>query len=97
MLKNRPPYDAEVDAEVVKEYQRLQVEKYKVRPDHGREIDNICTRISDLECSINRLGDDIAASHKRLEQMMQSLLHKVGSKDKRKDVHIVNFWTTHCI
>ena len=80
MLKNRPPYDAEVDAEVAKEYQRLQDEKRKVRPDHGREIDNIRTRVSDLEGSVNRLGDDMAVSYKRLEEMMQSLLHKVGSK-----------------
>ena len=81
MLKNRPPYDAEVDAEVAKEYQRLQDEKRKVRPDHEREIESIRTRVSDLECSVNRLGDDMAASHKRMEEMMQSLLHKVGSKE----------------
>lgn len=37
--------------------------------------------MSDLEGSINRLGDDMATLHKCLEEMMQSLLHKVGSKE----------------
>ena len=37
--------------------------------------------MSDLECSVNRLGDNMATSHKRPEEMMQSLLHKVGSKE----------------
>jgi hypothetical protein len=45
MLKNRAPYDAEVDAEVAKEYQRIQDEKRKVRPDHGAEIEAIRTRM----------------------------------------------------
>ena len=77
MLKNRLPYDAEV----AKKYQRLHDEKRKVRPDHGREIESIRTRVSDLECIVNRLGDDMAASHKRLEKLMHSLLHKVVSKE----------------
>ena len=46
--ENRPPYDAEVDAEVTKEYQRLQDEKRKVRPDHGRDIDCVRTWMSYL-------------------------------------------------
>ena len=77
MLKNRLPYDAEV----AKKYQRLHDEKRKVRPDHGREIEFIRTRVSDLECSVHRLGDDMEATHKRLKEMMQSLLHKVVSKE----------------
>ena len=81
MLKNRLSYDAEVDAEVAKEYQRLQDEKSKVRPDHGRKIESIRTRVSDLEYTVNRLGDDMATSHKWLEEMMQILLHKGGSKE----------------
>jgi hypothetical protein len=70
-----------VDAEVAKEYQRLQDEKRNVRPDHERDIEYVRTRVSDLECSVNRLGDDMGTSHKWLEEMMRSLLHKVGSKD----------------
>lgn len=33
MLKNHPPYDVEVDAEVAKEFQRLREEKRRVCPD----------------------------------------------------------------
>lgn len=82
MLKNRPPYDAEVDAEVAKEYERLQEQKRKVRTDHGREIEAVRTRVMDLEGTVSRLGEDVAASHKRMEEMMQKILlnqsHKEG-------------------
>lgn len=82
MLKNRPPYDAEVDAEVAKEYERLQEEKRKVRTDHGTEIEAVRTRVMDLEGTVTRLGEDMAASHKRMEEMMQKILlnqsHKEG-------------------
>lgn len=54
MMKNRPPYDAEVDAEVAKEYERLQEEKRRARPDHGREIEAVRTRVSDLEGTVTR-------------------------------------------
>lgn len=74
MLKNRPPYDAEVDAEVAKEYQRLQEEKRRVRPNHGREIDAVRTRVSELEGSVTRLGENVAVYHKCLEDMMQKIL-----------------------
>lgn len=74
MLKNRPPYDIEVDAEVAKENQRLQEEKRKVCPDHGREIEVVCTQVLDLEGSVTRLRDNVVASHKCLEDMMQKIL-----------------------
>jgi hypothetical protein len=74
MLKNRPPYNAEVDAEVAKEYQCQQEEKRRARPDHGREIKAVRTRVSDLEGSITRFGENVSASHKRLEDMMRMIL-----------------------
>jgi hypothetical protein len=80
MLKNRLPYDAEVDAEVAKEYERLQEEKRRVRPDHGREIEAVRTRVSDLEGTVTRLGENLAASHKRMEDMMQKILQNQGKK-----------------
>lgn len=80
MLKGRPPYDVEVDAEVAKEYQRLQEEKRRVKPDHGREIDAVRSRVSELEGSVTRLGEDMTASHKRLEDMMQLILLNQGKK-----------------
>ena len=80
MLKGRPPYDAEVDAEVAKEYQRVQDEKRRAKPDHGREIDAVRTRVSELEGSVTRLGENMSASHKRLEEMMQLILQNQGKK-----------------
>jgi hypothetical protein len=46
MLKKRPPYDVEVDAEVAKEYQRQQEEKRRARPDHSREIEAVRTQMA---------------------------------------------------
>ena len=40
----------------------------------------ICIRASDLVCSVTRLGDDMATSHKRLDEMMQTFLHKADPK-----------------
>jgi hypothetical protein len=69
MLKNRAPYDAEVDAEVAKEYQRIQDAKRKVRPDPSSEIEAIRTRVTDLE-----------ASQKRMEDMMRLFLQNQSQK-----------------
>lgn len=80
MLRNCPPYDAEVDAEVAKEYQRLQEEKRRVRPDPFKEIEAVRTRVSDLEGSVQRLGENVAASHKRMEEMMRMILQNQSQK-----------------
>ena len=80
MLKNRPPYDAEVDAEVAKEYQRQHEEKRKACPDHGREIEAVRTRMADLEGSITRLGENVVASQQRREEMMRMILRNQGQK-----------------
>ena len=80
MLKWRPPYDAEVDAKVAKEYQRVQDEKRRAKPDHGREIDVVRTCVSELEGSVTHLGESMSASHKRLEEMMQLILQNQGKK-----------------
>ena len=80
MLKNRAPYDAEVDAEVAKEFQRIQDEKRRVRPDHGLELEAMRTRVTDLEGSVTRLGENVAASHKRMEEMMRMILHNQSLK-----------------
>jgi hypothetical protein len=79
-MKNRPPYDAEVDAEVAKEYERLQAEKRRARPNHGREIEAVRTRVSDLEGTVTRLGENVAASHKRMEDMMRTIMQNQGLK-----------------
>lgn len=48
MLNNHLPYNAEVDAEVVKEYQSLHEEKHKVRLNYDRKIEAVYSRMSDL-------------------------------------------------
>ena len=83
MLKNRPPYDVEVDAEVAKEFQRLREEKRKVCPDPTREIEAVRTRVSDLEGSVQHLGENVVASHKRLEDMMRTII-----QDKAKNTEM---------
>ena len=80
MLKNRAPYDAEVDSEVAKEYQRIQDEKRRARPDPHKELDSMRTRVSDLEGSVTRLDKNMAASHKRMEDMMRMILQNQGQK-----------------
>jgi hypothetical protein len=80
MLKNRAPYDAEVDAEVAKEYQRIQEEKRRARPDHGSEMESMRTRVTDLEGSVTRLGENVAASNKRMEDMMRMILQNQSQK-----------------
>ena len=70
ILKNRLPYDTEMDVEVANEYKRLQNVKRKVRPNYGLEIESIRTQVSNLECSVNWLGENMTSSHKRLEEMM---------------------------
>jgi hypothetical protein len=80
MLKNKAPYDAEVDAEVAKEYQRIQDEKRRVRPNHGSEIEAMRTRVMELEGSVTRLGENVAASHKRTEDMMRMILQNQSQK-----------------
>ena len=80
MLKNRAPYDAEVDAEVAKEYQRIQDEKRRVRPDPSIEIEAMRTRVTDLEGSVTSLRENVAASHKRMEDMMRLILQNQTQK-----------------
>ena len=89
MMKNRAPYDAEVDAEVAKEFERLQEEKRRGRPDHGREIEAVRTRVSDLEGTVTRLGENVAASHKRMEDMLQKILQHQGAKEVLAGEHTV--------
>ncbi len=80
MLKNRAPYDAEVDAEVAKEYQRIQDEKRRSRPDPAIAMEAMRTRVTDLEGSVKSLGEDVAASHKRMEDMMRLILQNQSQK-----------------
>lgn len=80
MVLGRAPFDAEIDAEVAKEYQRQQEDKRKVRPDYAREIEEVRSRITELESSLTCLGENVNASNKRMEDMMRQVLHNQGLK-----------------
>jgi transcription termination factor NusB len=81
MLLGRAPFDPEVDAEVAREYQRQQEEKRKVRPDHAREIEDVRTRVADLESSLTRIEENATASNKRMEDMMRQILRGQRMKE----------------
>ena len=78
MLKNRPPFDAEVDAEVAAEFKRLQEENRKGVKPQSREVEEMHTRVTDLENCLNRLGEHFTTSHKSLEAMMKKVLEGLG-------------------
>jgi hypothetical protein len=52
-----------------------------VRPDHGSEIKAMRTRVTDLEGNVTRLGENVAASHKRMEDMMWMILQNQSHKN----------------
>ena len=74
MLLNRPPFDAEVDKEVALEYARLQEDKRRGRLPQSREVEEMCTRVTDLENTVRGLGEKLTTSHKGLEAMLHKIL-----------------------
>ena len=63
---------------MAKEFQLQQEEKRKAHPDHGREIEVVRTQVADLEGSVTRLGQNVAASQQRLKEMMRMILRNQG-------------------
>jgi len=45
MFKGQAPFDLEVDAQVAKEYKRINEKKCKVCPYYAREIEEVRTRV----------------------------------------------------
>ena len=78
MLLNRPPFDAEVDKEVALEYARLQEDKHRGRLPQSREVEEMRTRVTDLENTVRGLGDKLTTSHKGLEAMLNEVLDGLG-------------------
>ena len=81
MLLNRSPTDEEVDAEVAKEQKRLSEEKRKGPADYGRAIEEVRSRVGDLEGSFSSLREHVTASTKRVEDMLKEALEKWGPKE----------------
>ena len=78
MLLNRPPFYPEVDKEVALEYARLQEDKHRGRLPQSREVEEMHTRVTDLENSVRGLGDKLTTSHKGLEAMLNKVLEGLG-------------------
>lgn len=81
MQLNRSPTDEEVDAEVAKERSRLSEEKRKGPADYGRAIEEVRSRVGELEGSFSSLREHVTASTKRVEDMLKAALEKWGSKE----------------
>lgn len=81
MVLNRSPTDEEVDAEVEKEQARVASEKRKGHVDFGREIEEIRSRVGDIESSLSSLQETVTASTKRVEDMLKQALQKFLPKE----------------
>lgn len=90
MLLNRSPTDEEVDAEVAKEQKRLSEEKRKGPADYGRAIEEVRSRVGDLEGSFSSLREHVTASTKRVEDMLKEALEKWG---QRKELLCMRTWS----
>ena len=78
MLLNRPLFDLEVDKEVALDYARLQEDKRRGRLPQSREVEEMRTRVTDLENSVWGLGDKLTTSHKGLEAILNKVLEGLG-------------------
>jgi len=81
MVLNRSPTDEEVDAEVAKERARQSEEKRKGPADYGRSIDEISSRVADLETGFSSLREDVTASVKRVEDLIKQVMGKWSLKE----------------
>ena len=52
-----------------------------MRPNYGREIEEVCSRVADLEGSVERVRSEMAASLKRLKEMMLEILGTRGVEE----------------
>ena len=78
MLLNRPLFDAEVDKEVALEYARLQEDMRRGRLPQSREVEEMRTRVTNLENTMRGLGEKLTTSHKGLEAMLLKVLEGLG-------------------
>lgn len=71
---NREPFESELNDEVAREYIRQQEEKHGSAPDHDKDIEEMATRITEMEENATRLESNMDKVHRRLEAMMKLLL-----------------------
>jgi len=93
MLKNCPLKDDKGDAEVAKEYDRLQEEKCRTRPNHAKDMEAMRSHMTDLEGNVIRLGETMAASQKQMEELLneftqsQEPKHIIGIEELTESSH----------
>lgn len=78
MQHNRKPFQTEITDEVAKEYTRQQTEKRKAALQKGSDIDDMRTRVVDMEGSVTRLEEKVGESHMRLEDMFKAIMTAQG-------------------
>lgn len=59
---------------MAKELERLEEDKRRTRNPLAREMEDMRTRVHDLEGSLQRLGETVASSQKSMEDMMRKIL-----------------------
>ena len=77
MHLGRPPLDAEIDDGVAKELKRISELKSKPRKDFGVELQDLRSRMTEVEGSMDRLE----SSQVRIEEMLKELLGGKQGKD----------------
>ena len=85
MLKNRPPLDLEVDAQVARVFERQQAERRRGRPQHAQDLEEVRNRVTGLEAGLGRLEMTMTSSQTRLEDMMRQLLGSRGPTQGTKE------------
>lgn len=73
-MLGREPLDDEIDAEVAKELKRISEQKNKGRYDASKELEEVRTRMLEMEGSVMRLEEKVTSSQQRIEDMLKDFL-----------------------
>lgn len=72
----RGPYESEINEEVAREYMREQEERKRSPEDQAKEVEQLGSRMENMERIVASLDNKIDDSHRRLESMLKLLLEK---------------------
>lgn len=75
---HRTPYATEITEEVGQEYGRQQQERRSAAIQKGNDIEDVRSRVVDIESSVARLGEKVGTSQQRLEDMLSAILSAQG-------------------
>lgn len=71
----RKPKDDELCDEVIREYRRLEEQKRVALVNRGQDVNDLGSRVTNMEGSMSRLQEKVGTSHDRLQGMLQQLLN----------------------